>query len=280
MTAERIGAMKNTLFAFLASLAAANVFSADYTWAGGSSTIWNNASNWSPAGIPGAGDKASFGGNAVITDGIEVGEGELRIYTLDAAEVEFQGVISGEGGVLFCANTDSATSRITISAANTFTGGVRLFSKPDSAKDCGIYLRNAKALGGARHVSVLAGNVHFDCENAVFEYDFIPVSGQTCYLSKKPTVIDGAITNDALANVSIWVKNAASTAPITITGRVGGEKMFSVNSRARVDGENALVNLLGGVSARDFLVDKTGDGWSSGITAFGGPSQIGRLLVA
>ena len=272
--------MKNILFAFLASLTAANAFSADYTWVGGSSTLWNNESNWNPAGIPGAGDKASFGDNAIITDGIAVHEGELRIYTLDAAEVDFQGIISGEGGVLFCANTSSTTSKIIVSAENTFTGGVRLYSKSDAAKDCGIYLRNAKALGRVRHVSVLAGNVHFDCENAVFEYDFIPAWGQTCYLSQKPTVINGAITNDVLSNVSIWVQNANNTSPITINGRVGGEKMSSVNSRARVNGENVLVNFLGGVEAKDFLVDKTGDGWSSGTTAFSGANQIGRLLVA
>lgn len=91
-----------------------------YTWQG-TDGLWNKAANWSPNTPtetgPGAGDVALFTANAVITDDIAIGEGQLAISNAASTTVELKGVISGAGDLV-----KGDDGSLKLYGDNTFTG--------------------------------------------------------------------------------------------------------------------------------------------------------------
>ncbi len=98
------------------------IHAAPYTWTGGGAAgDWNDPSNWSPNGVPNAGDEAKFtlSGDLAITSGISISSGFLTIDN-SGAVVSFDGAISGEGGIKL-----TGTNYIALAGNNAFKGGVR-----------------------------------------------------------------------------------------------------------------------------------------------------------
>ncbi|MEP7171472.1 MAG: hypothetical protein ABI855_19030, partial [Bacteroidota bacterium] len=82
-----------------------------YTWTGTANTNWSNSSNWSPSGIPGAGDNVTIAGGAntialtanITINNITVNTGasiNLHGFTLTSAGTSAfnNGTISNSGG--------------------------------------------------------------------------------------------------------------------------------------------------------------------------------------
>lgn len=90
---------------------------ATYTWVGGTSTDYNNPSNWSPTGVPGAGDVANFNvlsaNQPVVTAG-STPVGELKFNTsgwqLGGGPNVLQ--LNGLGGVGILNSATSGTNKI------------------------------------------------------------------------------------------------------------------------------------------------------------------------
>ena len=82
----------------------------------GSDGVWNKASNWSPQGIPSAGETAVFTANATITGPVQLD----RKITLDVESgktVTISGSISGAGGIV-----KTGLGTLVVSGNNSFTG--------------------------------------------------------------------------------------------------------------------------------------------------------------
>lgn len=81
------------------------VYGTSYTWAGGTSTAWNNAANWSPnTGFPGTGDDVTVNGAGTFQP---VLNGNLTINNLSVS-----------GGTL-----DLNSNTLTVNGTPSFTGG-------------------------------------------------------------------------------------------------------------------------------------------------------------
>lgn len=254
---------------------------ADYSWVGGASTSWNTSSNWSPSGVPGAGDTATFTSDATINDGIVTEGGQLRIVANGAA-VTLDGVISGSGSMYF--ETLSADgSCISITAANTYSGGTALHHLGS-----GIYLQNEQCFGSSRAVTNTyggAGSLYFDVENAWFEYDFTQYcanasdrSANAAFFFKKSGTLDGSITATGSYNGQIKLEDVTGNVNFVITGRVftqvGGGGVFVVSRKSTV-GDGIGVQVLGGITSWSVSADTTGDGKSTGRFMLGGSTYLG-----
>ena len=93
-----------------------------YTWTGGGAAgTWNDPANWSPNGVPNAGDDAKFelAGDLTITSDIAISSGVLTINNCGAV-VSLNGVVSGEGGIKL-----TGTNYLALAGDNTFKGGVQ-----------------------------------------------------------------------------------------------------------------------------------------------------------
>ena len=93
-----------------------------YTWTGGGAAgNWNDSANWSPNGVPNAGDDAKFelAGDLTITSDIAISSGFLTINNCGAV-VSLNGVVSGEGGIKLI-----GTNYVALAGNNTFKGGVQ-----------------------------------------------------------------------------------------------------------------------------------------------------------
>ncbi len=92
-----------------------------YTWSGGGAAgDWNDSDNWTPSGVPGAGDMAALELSSAlsITSDIALSAGTLTISN-NGAVVVFTGVISGAGGLEL-----RGDQGIELKGDNTFEGGV------------------------------------------------------------------------------------------------------------------------------------------------------------
>ena len=103
-----------------AALAAAAMFAAaaaavERTYVG-TDGKWSTAANWSPSGVPVAGDTAKFTASTTISESFTLPAGVMTIYnTVDT--LTFSGVISGEGAVVV-----HQGKALVLGSANTFTG--------------------------------------------------------------------------------------------------------------------------------------------------------------
>ncbi len=94
------------------------------TWTG-SDGDWNNAANWSPAGVPAAGDTAVFNANAAISSAWTL-PGDLTLSVAKGATVDFNGAIAGAADAdltVTTAATDGAGT-VNFRASSTFAGSL------------------------------------------------------------------------------------------------------------------------------------------------------------
>ena len=110
--------MKDTLVAvFMALLTVGAAQAVDYTWNGAASGAWNTPANWSPNGLPGAGDTVYFPSAVEITDGFTIGAGTLTI-TNGTGTVSLRGNITGLGRM-----EKYGVGALSLYGNNTFSGG-------------------------------------------------------------------------------------------------------------------------------------------------------------
>ena len=151
--------MKKSIL-MMAAFACLGAWSETYTWQGGASGVWNSNANWSPSGVPNAGDVALFPVAADITDDIALGEGTL-IITNDVADLHLRGVISGAGGISI-----GGAGETYLYSSNTFEGPfvsegtgkttAGLVLNPSSPRSGGVTIYNCGALG--RHSATFDPN--------------------------------------------------------------------------------------------------------------------------
>ena len=278
--------MKRKIAMLMVAMATSAALATSYNWTGGGAdaTLWNDEDNWSPVGVPGGGDTATFTSAATIADGIAVASGELKIVASGAA-VTLDGVISGAGSMYFQC-TDNANSKIFIAGANTYSGGTTInaytrevANNPSSYPQIhGIYLKNATALGATRSIAHNGGTILFDCASTTFNYDFTPAVRAVAYAAAKTCTIGGTITDDTFASQMYFVTRTSS-ATLTVTGKVGGSKASTINLRASGNGQKIFLN-GGAVTSKGIEHQAGGDGWSYGTTCLGGQVKAASFKLA
>ena len=77
---------------------------------------WSTAANWSPSGVPEAGDTAKFTTDTTITESFTLPEGVVTIWNT-TRPLTLSGVISGAGAAIY-----HKGSTLVLGSANTFTG--------------------------------------------------------------------------------------------------------------------------------------------------------------
>ncbi|MBR2983027.1 MAG: hypothetical protein IKC80_07330, partial [Kiritimatiellae bacterium] len=271
---------------FLAGMLSIPAFAADYVWTGGGSdtSSWNDAANWEPQGVPGGGDSATFEKAATVTDGIIVESGELKVSVGKDVALVLSGVVSGEGSMRFSL-PDGGASKIVLSGANTYSGGttVAAYTHDSGYKNpqiYGVWLENAAAFGSCRTVSHEGGLINFNCDGAVFEYDFVPSTRTVRYNAVANTVINGSIYDDEFDKEMIFCCRSAS-AKLTVNKAVGGVNASHVNVFARTPQTNESLFFKGGIASKlNIRPNTTGDGWSCGRTSLGGTVTAASLICA
>ena len=276
--------MNKKIVMILAAMTAFAAFADPYTWTGGGTdaTSWNDENNWEPTGVPGGGDTATFTSAATIADGIVVSSGELKIYANGAA-VTISGVISGEGSMYFqCAN--SASSKIAIAGANTYSGGTTVAAyNIDNGKNAqvhGVWAQNALAFGSNRAVIHNGGLVNFECAGATFVYDFIPTgTTHVRYNAFESCTIDGSITNDVFAKEYFFSTKNSSARTMSVTGKVGGTNASHINVYGYYG--NSPVTFGGGILTKEYLRPSTvADGYRYGTFSIDGTLKAGTIQCA
>lgn len=101
--------------ATVAMLAAAAVYAVERTYSG-TDGKWTTASNWSPNGVPAAGDTAKFTANATITESFTLPSGVITIWNTTGT-LTLSGVIGGEGAAI-----RHKGGTLVLGESNTFTG--------------------------------------------------------------------------------------------------------------------------------------------------------------
>jgi autotransporter-associated beta strand protein len=271
---------------FLAGMLSIPAFAADYVWTGGGNdaSSWNDTDNWEPSGVPGGGDSATFKTAATISEGIVVESGELKISVDKNVALVVSGVISGEGSMRFSL-PDGGASKIVLSGANTYSGGttVAAYTHDSGYKNpqiYGVWLENAAAFGSCRTVSHEGGLINFNCDGAVFEYDFVPSTRTVWYNAVANTVINGSIYDDEFDKEMIFCCRSAS-AKLTVNKAVGGANASHVNVFARTPQANESLFFKGGIASKlNIRPNTTGDGWSCGRTSLGGTVTAASLICA
>ena len=82
----------------------------------GSDGVWAKASNWSPQGIPSAGETAIFDANATITGPVEL-DRTVTVEVASGKTLTISGSISGAGGIV-----KTGLGALIVSGNNSFTG--------------------------------------------------------------------------------------------------------------------------------------------------------------
>ena len=114
--------MKSTTLTIMGILAAGVVSSglgATKTWQGADGD-WNNAANWSPSGVPAAGDVVAFNATTTLSADFAL-PGWIGFRVKDGATVTVSGSISGTGPLVTGDKTDGLGT-LKFTGANTFTG--------------------------------------------------------------------------------------------------------------------------------------------------------------
>jgi hypothetical protein len=147
------------LFASAAVLLAAGAFARTYV---GTDGAWANDDNWSPTGVPQAGDTAEFNANATITGNFSI-PGSVDIRVASGKTVTISGDISGSGSLI-----NSGLGTLKLSGENSFAG--------DFIHSNGIcYAMSPKALGSDNSGTVY---VYIPAQDSAHGFYFVGVDTQ------------------------------------------------------------------------------------------------------
>jgi hypothetical protein len=256
------------------------------TWTGAVSSDWNDADNWSPAGIPGASSDITIAtGDAVASASI----GTVNSIT-DSSDLSFESAgtntvttffdntgslnvddSAGEGGTTLDIGgtlTNSGSLRVgntTLSAPDTVTaaaldntGGIYLAGS--RANQALLYVAGSAGFGTA---GVLSGYVRLDGDSAI---EF--ASGEITSLAANAELhLNG---NDAFIEDST---SPGSNSALTGLASIGAGAIFGLHNKAAVSTTGALVN-----DGHIRLDIADGDGGSS-LTLAGALTNSGSLRV-
>lgn len=122
-----------------ALLAAGTAEAETRTWTGDASGAWEVAANWSPAGVPAAGDTAAFADSATIAEGWTL-PGDLKITVVKGKTLDFNGPIAGAADAKLTISAGAADGAATVNfnASSTFQGNLDIqrglvYGKADDA---------------------------------------------------------------------------------------------------------------------------------------------------
>ncbi|MFN7687554.1 MAG: beta strand repeat-containing protein, partial [Sphingobacteriales bacterium] len=197
---------------------------AQYTWVGTTGDI-NAASNWSPSGVPIAGNTCTFGNTGITTTVTgNPAPGVLIVVNSSAGVKDYtiSGVLSGATTV-----TKNGSSKLTLTGTNTYSGITNV--------NAGILnIQNNSALGTTANGTVVASGARLQLENN------ITVTGESLTLNGDPTKVSAVggtmATNGAYAvrtfraNDNFTVINGGTVEYLVIGGGGGGGGGFSVGN--------------------------------------------------
>ncbi|WP_447951987.1 T9SS type A sorting domain-containing protein [Chryseobacterium koreense] len=154
-------------FCLLLLLLTSSLSFAQKTWTGNSNTNWNNASNWSPSGVPAAKDDVVIANKAnkpVISSGTAVCNNltidALASLTVAAGSLNVSGVTSVSGTITFSSTTGTVTftGLVTVNNGGTwnntanedinFRGGLTNNGTFNAGTGVQSFTNNAQALSG------------------------------------------------------------------------------------------------------------------------------------
>ncbi|MGN0853616.1 MAG: hypothetical protein ACI4Q3_09625 [Kiritimatiellia bacterium] len=199
---------------------------------------WNNAANWSPAGVPAANDTASFAADATISSDWTL-PGNLTISVAKGATLDLTGVIAGAADAqltLTSADTDGSGT-VKFRASNTFAGNLSIekglvygfgenpfgTATDDTPmvlltannKFVKLYLDGVTTLKRIRHVCNdsavgYSSTLIFDGANTIGRYETSSTT-RTNVRSGRVVVTRG------IANGGIWLPYIAATASLVVS---------------------------------------------------------------
>jgi len=122
------------------ALCANAAYATNYTWKGATSTDWNTASNWSPAGVPAMSDAVSIGvvtftNQPTVSSGETVYAASITFGTTKTVTLTLSGAMTVPGNItLATGGTFSMTNTGVLTLAGNFSNGTLKFPSSSTAK--------------------------------------------------------------------------------------------------------------------------------------------------
>lgn len=234
-----------------------HVFSTSYTWTGSSSSSWSNSSNWSPLGVPGAGDEA------VVTAAV--------ISPVLSTNITLSELVIVSGNLDLNGNTLSLTGQI-ISKNSTLNNGSLILNAVNF--EVANSTINTTVTGVAATVNltrtVFNGSVIITKNGASsdFSYGNTFNSTFTFTLSGSGYYVSGAEAD--IFNGDVQLNNAGTNA--IFLAYSGSGTQFNGNIVLTSTGNNVIFGYSGGTSTL-----ANGKTISVGVEGFNGPLIIQNL---
>jgi fibronectin-binding autotransporter adhesin len=229
--------------------------SANYIWVGTTSNI-NTASNWSPNGVPSAGNTYTFGNTGTTTTVTgNPAPGVLIVVNSSAGVKDYtiSGVLSGATTV-----TKNGSSTLTLTGANTFTGGTTLSAGV-------LNINNASALGSvAGTFTINGGTIDNTSAAAITTVNYPQIwNGNFAFTGTRDLNMgNGAVTMSSSRQITTFT--AART--LTIGGVISGGTFRLTKGGVGTLTLNGVNTFTGGVTinAGELSVATIGNGGVAG----------------
>lgn len=184
--------MKNLIALALSGLlAAAAAGGTTYTYVG-TDGVWGTASNWSPSGVPGAGDTAKFTANATM-GAFDLSEGVTTISEDSGVTVKMGGVIGGAGALVH-----DGKGTLSLGDANTFTGPFTNLAGTVSAN---------KVANGGQPSSFGAGYGTIYFKTITWSYNGTSETDRSIYYPGGQWNLTGSLTMNGHFAGGFWFRN-------------------------------------------------------------------------
>jgi hypothetical protein len=251
--------------AAVAALALGPVQALDLQWVGGTGS-WHDAANWSPAGIPGAGDRALIASGSVSLSFAEmVGGLVMSGGTLSGAQLTVTGAASLSAGTL----TGAGTTR--------FEGDLLLGGNSLRTISGGRIVETAGATTWSGNSAANGGSVRFDTGGG----RIVNSGAWTDANSFSATLGSGpSIGNKFFDNLGSYSKAGASTTTVSLSFANSGEVQVLGGTLALIGGADSVSTGLFHVDQGATLSFGSGAG-STGLATLSDASFSGggRVLV-
>jgi fibronectin-binding autotransporter adhesin len=120
-----LGTEGRSIFALLLLLGFGNALATSYTWNGGASGAWGTNTNWSPSGVPGAGDNITVnraGGATILLNGSQ----SILNITLGDAGADVMTIQTGSSGTLTIASGGAVSTNASSTGTHVISCPVAL----------------------------------------------------------------------------------------------------------------------------------------------------------
>ncbi|MDJ1501171.1 hypothetical protein [Xanthocytophaga agilis] len=299
---------KSLLFLLLFVVSILPALSASYTWTGSSSTNWNTASNWSPAGVPTSTDNVTIAtasnapalsGNVTVTNfTLQSGSIQLNGYTLNITGVAYfpagtvgAGAINATGSATTFGG--SSTGPVINASVNIVSGSIIFqyttfnttasFEKTGASGDTGnggnvfngvTTIKFSSATGGY----ITSAQTTSDTFNGDLTLINTGTSGNGIYLARAGTAnaFNGNISVSSTANSNILFGDTGGKSTL-LAG-----KTISIGSQGFSAGGLSLAGITqNGTAAVNLPLTGTSTLTLGPLTNFGGPltATAGGILL-